>query len=375
MRLVAFGLSISSSLGNGHATLWRALAHGLAEAGHRLVFFERDVPSHAAHRDMTELPWGELVLYRTWDEVLPTAQRALDRSDAAIVTSYCLDGAAASRLVLDSRTGRVFYDLDTPVTLERLAAGDRPEYLPREGLADFDLVLSVTGGSSLALLRQWLDARFVAPLYACVDPAAYEPPRTSRTELAANLSYLGTYAADRQAMLEALLFEPARQRPDARFVVGGSQYPVSLVWPPNVRRVPHVAPRDHAAFYCSSPVTLSVTRSAMAACGYCPSRRLFEAAACGVPVLSDRWPGLERFFTPGQEILVADGPEDTLDVLQRSPRELADIGAAARDRVLASHTGRQRAAELVHWIERATSSSFELEPIDVAPQRTEDTAS
>jgi spore maturation protein CgeB len=347
MKLVVFGLSLSSSWGNGHATLWRGLLGALGRRGHASVFFERDVPYYAAHRDAAELPGTRLILYRSWDEIVSSAERELADAEVAIITSYCADGPVASELVLRSRVAqRVFYDLDTPITLERAARGERIEYLPTSALSGFDLVLTYTGGRALDELRTRLGAVRVAPLYGSVDPAVHRPaPATERYRAA--LSYLGTYAADRQAGVEALLVEVARRRPCARFVVAGAQYPAALVWPPNVARIEHLSPGEHASFYGSSPLTLSVTRAAMARLGYCPSGRLFEAAACGVPVLSDGWPGLERFFTPGEEILVARNTGEALAALALSPEALARIGRAARDRALAEHTAERRASELL----------------------------
>jgi spore maturation protein CgeB len=346
MKLVVFGLSVSSSWGNGHATLWRGLLRALAVRGHQTAFFERDVPYYAANRDLTELPGGELVLYRDWEEVLPRARAHLADADAAIVTSYCADGIVASELVLDSRVPiRAFYDLDTPITLERLQAGAAVPYLGPRGLRDFDLVLSYTGGPALAELRRRLGARRVVPLYGSVDPAVHRPD-AARLRFRADLSYLGTYAADRQAALARLFLEPARREPARRFVLAGAQYPEEFPWTPNIFFVHHLPPEEHAAFYCSSRLTLNVTRLAMAEMGYCPSGRLFEAAACGAPVLSDAWNGLADFFEPGREILVADSPEDAVEALGLSDAELTRIGRAARERALADHTAERRAAEL-----------------------------
>ena len=350
MKLAIFGLSVSSSWGNGHATLWRGLIAALGRLGHDVLFFERDVAYYAGHRDLDELPGGQLVLYRDWDAIALEARRAVAACDAAIVTSYCPDGIAACELVLSARPPRtLFYDLDTPVTLERLARGERVEYLPAEGLGGFDLVLSYTGGAALDELRTRLGARAVAPLYGSVDPRVHRPaPRDARFD--ADASYLGTYAADRQRGVETLLLDPARRLPAHRFVVGGPMYPQSIAWPPNVRVLDHVAPADHAPFYGSSPLTLSLTRAPMAARGWCPSGRLFEAAACGVPVLSDWWRGLDDFFIPGEEILVAKNGDDALVALTRPRRELARVGCAAQARALSCHTAARRAEELIALI-------------------------
>ena len=356
MKLVIFGLTISSSWGNGHATLWRALCRALAARGHRVVFFERDVPYYAAHRDRLYPEGCDLRLYGEWGTVVREAERTLRDADAAMVTSYCPDGAAASALVLASPArAKVFYDLDTPVTLERLARGEQVTYLPAEGLGNFDLVLSYTGGRALDDLRAALHARTVAPLYGSVDPEAHHPV-APHPAFNADLSYIGTYADDRQAALEELLLKPARRRRDLRFVIAGSQYPHDFPWEPNIFYVSHLPPADHPSFYCSSALTLNITRGPMATMGYCPSGRLFEAAACGTPILSDWWEGLDAFFEPGREILVASTAEEALAALDRRGGELAAIGRAGRERTLACHTAQVRAAELEALLERASSS-------------------
>jgi spore maturation protein CgeB len=346
MKLVVFGLAISSSWGNGHATLWRGLCRALAERGHLVVFFERDVAYYAAHRDLRQLPGGRLCLYPAWDVIRETAARELDDADAGLVTSFCPDALSAERLLLDSRARlKAFYDLDTAVTLDRLARGESVFYIGPRGFADYDVVLSYTGGDSLRQLREQLQARRAEPLYGSVDPDAHQPV-AAVDRFRGDLSYLGTYASDRQDGVERLFLEPARRMPSRRFVLGGSQYPDDFPWSPNIFYMRHVAPDDHPAFYSSSRLTLNVTRRAMAETGFCPSGRLFEAAACGVPLLSDDWAGLEQFFQPGEEILVAHTTEDAMAALERSDAELQALARAARERTLAEHTAAHRAAEL-----------------------------
>ena len=353
MKLVIFGLTVSSSWGNGHATLWRGLCRALARRGHTVVFYERDVDYYAMNRDLTELPGGRLVLYPDWDQVAPAAARDLRDADAAIVTSYCPDGIAASDLVLGSSVPvRAFYDLDTPVTLAALKAGEEVAYIGPRGLRDFDLVLSYTGGLALDELRRVLGARHVAPLYGSVDPAVHRPTEPLE-RFRADLSYLGTFAADRQAALEELFIKPARLRPEARFLMGGACYPNDFPWTANLFFVRHLPPPEHAAFYSSCRLTLNVTRAAMAGMGYCPSGRLFEAAASGTPIVSDVWEGLDSFFMPGSEILLARSAADVCAALDLSDAELHRIAAAARERTLAEHTADQRAAELESLLQGA----------------------
>jgi spore maturation protein CgeB len=343
MRLVVFGLTVTSSWGNGHATLWRGLIRALAERGHRVTFFERDAPYYAAHRDLARLPWGTLELYDRWDPA--AARRALASADAAIVTSYCPDAREATAAVDASGALRVFYDLDTPVTLARLDANQEVEYVPPGGLGGYDLVLSYAGGPAPAALRRRLGARATAPLYGFVDDAAYRPGRP-RAEYACDLSHIGTYSADRRERLEELFLLPIRRRGALRLLLAGALYPPEITDHPHVRALPHLAPADHPDFYASSAWTLSVTRGPMAAMGYCPSGRLFEAAACGAAIITDVWAGLERFFAPGVEIVTAGTCDDVLAALATPESKRRAIGEAARTRVLAAHTARHRAAEL-----------------------------
>lgn len=352
MRLAIFGLSVSSSWGNGHAALWRGLIAAMLRDGHRVTFFERDVPYYAQHRDLHALPeGGELALYPSWAEALPAARRVLADCDVGMVTSYCPDALAATALLRDSRVGlRAFYDLDTPVTLARLEAGEAVDYIGPDGLAGFDVVLSYTGGGALAALRDRLGARRAVPVYGSVDPEVHRPARAA-AEYA--LSYLGTYAADRQAALERLFLAPARLRPGSRFAIGGAQYPADFPWSGNIWFRRHLPPAAHPDFYAASRLTLNVTREAMAAMGWCPSGRLFEAASCGVPILTDGWDGLDAFFEPGREILVARTTEDALAALDRPDAELATLARRARERTLAEHSAARRAREMVAALETA----------------------
>ena len=347
MKIVIFGLTVSSSWGNGHATLWRSLIKALLRRGHRVVFYEKDVSYYADTRDLWALPGnGSLRLYRSFPAVRETAVRDLREADLAMVTSYCPDGREAARLTLEFGRGvRAFYDMDTPVTLDCLRAAHPVPYLPVDGLGAFDLVLSYTGGRALAELRTRLGARAVAPLYGSVDPETHAPV-PAVASLRSTLSYLGTFAEDRQRGVERLFVEPARRLPAERFLIGGAQYPETFPWTENILFTGHLGPAEHPAFFCSGRATLNVTRRAMAEYGYCPSGRLFEAAACGAPLLTDSWEGLDQFFTPGVEILRVDIPEDVLQTLSLTDMELRRVSEAARERVLREHTNDRRALDL-----------------------------
>jgi spore maturation protein CgeB len=367
MKLVVFGLTVSSSWGNGHATLWRGLIRALGRMGWDVVFFERDAPYYAAHRDLTDLSPGRLVLYGDWMAARAQAAAELLGADAALVTSYCPDGPAASALIAESRAVSVFYDMDTPVTLARLQGGERVDYLPADGLRGFDLVLSYTGGRALEILERSLGARRTAVLYGHVDPDRHHPV-APEARFAADVSYLGTYAADRQPALEALFIGLGRTRPELRLRLGGAGYPQDFPWSDNIWFSQHVAPADHPAFFSSSRLTVNVTRRDMAAMGWCPSGRLFEAAACGTPVLTDPWEGLEAFFAPGEEILVASSTAAALEAIEGA--DLEALGRRARERALDEHTSAHRARELTALLEAAARPPAEgrpLQPADVEP--------
>ncbi len=344
MKIVVFGLAISSSWGNGHATLWRGLFRAMVKRGHLPVFFERDTGYYRAHRDLSDMQGVALHIYSDWDSVRELAAQELASADVGMVTSYCPDAIAASELVLGSRLPvRCFYDLDTPVTLDALDRGERVPYLPEGGLGGFDLVLSYTGGAALDQLRTRLGARRVAPLYGSVDLEIHRPIQRAREF---DISYMGTFAEDRQQALQDLFIEPARLLPEYKFLLGGAQYGPDFPWTRNMYFKQHLPPAEHAGFYCSSNLTLNVTRRAMKHMGYCPSGRLFEAAACGVPILTDVWEGIEDFFVPGEEILTAANTGEAMQAIALGESRLRAVAKAAREKTMEHHTAECRVREL-----------------------------
>ncbi len=343
LRIVVIGLSLSSSWGNGHATTYRALLGALAARGHTILFLECDRPWYAQHRDLQSPDFCTLAFYDEVDD-LHRWRPDIARADLVIIGSYVVDGIAATRLVRPWARTLAFYDIDTPVTLAMLARNEA-SYVSADTIPLFDLYLSFTGGPTLRLLEDRYGARAARALFCAVDPALYAPD-PHRPSPRWQLGYLGTYSPDRQPALERLLIEPARRAPALRFVVAGPQYPATITWPDNVERLEHLPPAEHAAFYNSLAWTLNVTRADMIAAGYSPSVRLFEAAACATPILSDAWPGLDSILAVGTEIAVAHTPEQILDHLAwPEPRRLA-LGQAARRRVLGAHTARHRALAL-----------------------------
>ena len=343
LRVVVLGLSLSSSWGNGHATTYRALLRAFAARGHDVLFLERDVPWYAQHRDLPSPDFCRLELYPDL-AALEGWRVAIAGADAVIVGSYVPEGVAVGRMVQAVASGATaFYDIDTPVTLAKLERGDE-EYLSPALIPGYDVYLSFTGGPTLDRLERQYGSPAARQLYCSVDEETYRPldlpPRW-------DLSYLGTYSPDRQPTLERLLIEPARRAPELRFAVAGPQYPADIDWPANVERIDHVPPAEHPAFYAGSRYTLNVTRADMIRAGHSPSVRLFEAGACGIPIISDRWDGIGTLLRPGEEILLADGPEEVLAALREMPEERRQaMSRALRARVLAEHTAAHRAAEL-----------------------------
>ena len=346
MKVTFFGLTLSSSWGNGHATPYRAILRALHRRGVRLVFYEKDAPYYARHRDFESCDYCDLRLYSDWNDTRTGALEAASDSDIVVSASYTPDGARISDDLLGlSRPLHVFYDLDTPITLSHLDRNS-VDYLRRDQISAFDLYLSFTGGSLLRKLETHYHARLAKPLYGCVDPDVYHRV-TAIGDYRCDLTYLGTYAPDRQAKLDQFFVEPARRRSDLSFVLAGSLYPWEWQWPRNVRRFEHVAPEQHPALYSSARATLNITRQLMAHSGYCPSGRFFEAAACGTPILTDDWNGLETFFDVKRELHVVRTTEDILSALSLPEAELQATATRARQRTLDEHTGERRAADFL----------------------------
>ena len=348
LDIVILGLSITSSWGNGHATTYRALAKALSARGHRVRFLERDVPWYAANRDLPAPPFAETRLYTDVVELTDVHAATIRDADLVIVGSYVPEGIAVGDWVRATARGRVaFYDIDTPVTLAALERGGA-SYLSPAQVSRYDLYLSFAGGPTLQRLERELGSPMARPFYCAFDPDGYAPEPCAPSW---DLGYMGTYSADRQPALETLLLEPARRLDAGRFVVAGPLYPDDIRWPRNVERVAHVEPARHRTFYCQQRFALNITRADMVRAGYSPSVRLFEAAACGVPIISDEWPGLATFFRPHHEILISRCADDTLHYLTAfDEHEAARVGRRARARVLAEHTADHRAEQLEGYV-------------------------
>jgi spore maturation protein CgeB len=282
-------------------------------------------------------------LYSYLDE-LRAFENDVREADCVIVGSYVPDGVAVGEWVVETANGvTAFYDIDTPVTLAKLGRGDH-EYIAPDLIPRYDLYLSFTGGPTLGLIEEKYGSPAARAVYCSADETIYFP---DESEIKWDLGYMGTYSDDRQPALERLLIEPARRLPQLKFVVAGPKFPDAIDWPANVERIEHLPPSEHRRFYNSQRFTLNVTRADMVRAGFSPSVRLFEAGACGVPVISDRWDGIETFFRPGIEIALCESADDVLRVLTSTSEDARrSMGGLARQRVLKEHTAAHRAAEL-----------------------------
>lgn len=354
MKIVFFGLSLTSSWGNGHASTYRSLIKALSERGHRCVFFERNVEWYASNRDLPKPAYCRVRLYKAWPKIKSWAESEIRDAEVVVLGSYCAEGSDIADWLFETNVPvKVYYDIDTPVTITNLRAQKDTFYLRSDQLKWFDLVLSFTGGRILRELeRQW-GVKRARPFYCSVDPDVYHRRRTCRS-YACDLGYMGTYAESRHEKLKTLLIAAARKAPRRRFLIAGPQYPDVEDWPTNVRYIPHLSPREHPSFYSSNRVTLNITRQQMVDFGFSPAVRIFEAAACATPIASDWWEGIEDFFKPGEEVIILKSTQDTIQLLNGyDNEELRRIGRRGRERILSCHTNRIRAAQFERFVAEA----------------------
>ena len=363
MKVVIYGLAITSSWGNGHATMYRTLCKALARRGHQIHFVEKNLEWFRDNRDLPHPDFCTVHLYADWNESARKLIRLSKDADAIVVGSHFPDAiAAADDLRARGFGPLIFYDIDTPITLAKLRDGERTEYLTAEQVSHYAAYLSFTGGPVLRELEERFCSPYAVPFYCSVDPELHRPT-AMRKDFSCALSYLGTYAEDRQAKLMRMLNDTAKALPHVKLIVAGAQYPEETAWSGNVERIIHLSPPEHPAFYCSSRFTLNLTRNEMVAAGYSPSVRLFEASACGAAVISDRWKGLEHFLAPDREILVPKDSYDVVQILMTMPdAERTRIGLNARERVLSEHTSMHRAIEFEQIVNRCCGTAVRVHP-------------
>ena len=347
LKIVILGLSISSSWGNGHATIYRGLVRELSARGHDVLFLERNAEGLAARRDLPSPPYGRAKLYSSVKVLKNRFTAAVHDADFVIVGSRIPEGIAVGEWVTGVAQGATaFYDLDTLPTMANLASG-KSDYVSPSLIPRYYMYLSAVGGPLLRHLEKHYGSPMARPLYHSADATFYFPEqRASKWDL----GYLGDYGADNQRTLERLLIEPARRWGEGRFAVAGTRYPRSIRWPRNIKRLTRATPARRRAFCNSERFALNVTPSSPNAAAFFPGASLFEAAACGTPIISDFFQGIETFFKPDDEILISHSPDETLIYLEEiSELDRRRIGYRARERVLARHTVRHRAVELENY--------------------------
>jgi spore maturation protein CgeB len=341
VKIAWFASSLVSSYWNGAATYYRGLVRALAERGHEITFYEPHAYERQAHRDLDDPPWAEVVVWEPTERNARRLVRQARQADLVVkasgvgVLDEVLEDAVAS---LDGPT-RAFWDVDAPATLAA-ADGRFAALVPR-----FDLVLTYGGGDPVVERYLDLGARECVPVYNALDPETHHPVEPD-PRFEADLGFLGNRLPDREARVERLFLRAAELLPTRRFLLGGSGWEGKPL-PPNVTSIGHVGTADHNAFNVTPLAVLNVTRDSMVENGWSPPTRVFEAAGAGACLITDAWRGIEEFLEPGTEVLVADdGPAVARHVELLSPELAADVGAAARARVLRDHTYAQRAAQV-----------------------------
>jgi spore maturation protein CgeB len=348
MRISFFGSSLVSSYWNGAATYYRGLLKAMAALGYQVTFYEPDAYERQKHRDIPDPDWARSMVYpatedgwrRALDEAIGEADLIVKASGVGVFDAE-LETAIPD--IAPARAMIALWDVDAPATLESIAADPRNHL--RQAIPRYDLVLTYGGGQPVVSGYLRLGARQCVPVYNGVDPHTHFPT-PERSAFACDLSFLGNRMPDREARVEEFFLVPASRLPNRKFLLGGSGWDTKQL-PANVSLAGHVGTADHNAFFCSSLATLNINRDSMARFGFSPPTRIFEAAGCGSCVVSDAWPGIEEFFEPNREILVAHGGEGVAALLEElSPPDARHIGLAARRRALAEHTYGARARQV-----------------------------
>jgi spore maturation protein CgeB len=346
VRIAFFGSSLVSAYWNGAATYYRGLIKELHRRGHAVTFFEPDAFDRQAHRDVADPPWAEVVIYAPTEDAAYAAVGRAGESDVVVKASGVgLFDNLLAEAVLDRRSGGlvVYWDVDAPATLARLQQDEEDHF--RALVPRYDLVLTYGGGQPVVDGYRALGARDCVPVYNALDPETHRPAGPD-PRFVADLAFLGNRLPDREARIEEFFFRAAERAGDRRFLLAGAGWEERAV-PDNVRVLGHVSTNDHNRLNSTPLAVLNVLRETMAANGWSPATRVFEAAGAGACLISDAWAGIEDFLEPGREVLVAQSGEEVAALVEAlSAEEARTIGKAARQRVLSEHTYAHRAAQV-----------------------------
>lgn len=358
MNIAFFASSLVSAYWNGAATYYRGMVRALHERGHQVTFYEPDAFGRQQHRDMDDPPWARVVVYsaETEAEVLRTVEQARGADLVVKASGVGVHDALLEKAVLDLQgpgTLVAFWDVDAPATLDRMH-GDAADPL-RALVPRYDLVLTYGGGEPVRSAYLGLGARECVPIYNALDPATHHPVKPD-ARFEGDLGFLGNRLPDREARVEQFFLHAAERLPQRRFLLGGSGWQDKPM-PANVNYLGHVYTADHNAFNCTPRAVLNISRESMARYGFSPATRVFEAAGAAACLITDAWEGLEQFFEPGREMLVArDGDEVAAHVEALDADSARRVGQAAYARVLAEHTYAHRAAQLDALLQGRTAA-------------------
>ncbi|WP_135467339.1 CgeB family protein [Crenalkalicoccus roseus] len=347
MRIAFYGSSLLSSYWNGAATYYRGMLHDLARRGYRITFYEPDAFGRQQHRDIEPPRWAEVQVWPPTQDGLRAVTAEAAQADVVVKASGVgvFDDALLRGVMAAARPDaiRIFWDVDAPATLAELRAA--PDHPLRRALPSLDLVLTYGGGPPVVEAYESLGARRCVPVYNALDPETHHPvPPDPR--FAADLSFLGNRLPDREARVEEFFLRAAAALPERRFLIGGNGWETKAM-PANVRHLGHVYTRDHNAFNVTPIAILNIARDSMAAIGFSPATRVFEAAGAGACLITDVWEGLDLFLAEGKEVLVARDGREVAELLRDlAPDRARSIGAAARARILAEHTYARRGAQV-----------------------------
>jgi spore maturation protein CgeB len=348
MNIAFFASSLVSAYWNGAATYYRGMVRALAERGHSVTFYEPDAFGRQQHRDMEDPPWARVVVYRAESEadVLRTVEQARGADLVVKASGVGVYDELLERAVLELQSPAtlvVYWDVDAPATLDRMHA-DAADLL-RPLVPRYDMVLTYGGGEPVRQAYLGLGARECVPIYNALDPSTHHPVAPD-ARFEGELGFLGNRLPDREARVEEFFLRAAAQLPRHRMLLGGNGWQDKPM-PANVKYLGHVYTADHNAFNCTPRAVLNVSRESMARYGFSPATRVFEAAGAAACLITDAWEGLETFFAPGTEVLVASSGDEVAAHVQALDAATARrIGEAAYQRVLAEHTYAHRAAQL-----------------------------
>lgn len=351
MRLFVFGSSLTSSYWNGAATYYRGIYKSLHALGFDITFAEPDIYRRQQNRDMATIPYAQVIVYQSPSDIPELLQQA---READLVIKHSGVGAEDELLEREvlrcaSRTTRVaFWDVDAPATLARVEQSTDDPF--RDLIPQYDYIFTYGGGPPIVQHYLHLGARNCNPIYNALDPETHHPVAKDPV-MACDLAFVGHRLPDRERRVQDFFFRAAALAPEMMFILGGEGWGGCSL-PQNVRWIGHVGSGDHNRINCSARMILNINRESMASVGFSPPTRVFEAAGAGACLITDEWTGVEHFFAPNHEILVASSAEEVVGYLRNmAPAQTEQIGRAMRSRALRDHTYALRAVQFQNFLE------------------------